>query len=157
MFVCPNSWGSIKETWSDEARASSLAVRQNSHGDQILKAKTTKGEKYTISGKLKGPSDGYSAHYTVTLDKTGEVIGQADMSRDNDYLSIVGVNSKYQRQGIGSNLYSAIEKHQGRKLKPSPDNVSDKAKGLWNKRRSIKETWSDSARAASALARRSSL
>ena len=48
-----------------------------------------------------------------------------------DYISIVRIEPQDKRQGIATALYKTIEKHIGKKLRPSPTDQSDEAKAFW--------------------------
>ena len=63
-------------------------------------------------------------------------IGRGSVSGEgtNDYFTSVRIDDEYQRQGIATELYNTVEKHLGKKLKPSPLAVSPKAEAFWASR-----------------------
>lgn len=63
-------------------------------------------------------------------DKAGEVT----LDRGGAFVDRAQIAPEYQRQGIGSAAYDAIEQQTGRRLISSPLGLSEAATGLWRKR-----------------------
>lgn len=71
---------------------------------------------------------------TFVVIKDDKEIGRAVLSGKGNYLTKVRIDDEHQRQGIGAQLYDAIEHVIGKKLVPSPLSLSPQAEGLWAKR-----------------------
>ena len=61
-------------------------------------------------------------------------IGRAVYNADEGWINWVYVNPNYQRQGIGTQLYDAIEKDTGKKLTPSYELIDEPSYRFWMKR-----------------------
>jgi GNAT superfamily N-acetyltransferase len=99
---------------------------------QKLATGSARGEPYEIYGDETGS-------YTVLRSKDLSELATAyvaDDGRKNYLTSVLIKDPKYQRLGIGTALYNAIEKHRGRKLEPSPLHQTPEAKAFWSRRTS---------------------
>jgi ribosomal protein S18 acetylase RimI-like enzyme len=113
----------------DEFNRRDTAEFLKQHNYELLDTGTAHGKEYHIYGTNEGS-------FTVMLADTLGEIGRAYVKDDGrgDYLTSVRIDDDYQRQGIGTKLYAAIEKRIGHKLRPSPNGLSTAAKALWRKR-----------------------
>lgn len=71
----------------------------------------------------------YTAHHQ------GKKIASAKLSGQDHYVSDVDVQPEFRRKGIATKLYDFIEKHSGKKLKPSPMYQTTDGKALWKNRK----------------------
>jgi hypothetical protein len=107
------------------------AVALRRAGYQKLATGSARSKAYEIHGDKAGS-------YTVRRSKDLSELATAYVADDGrkNYLTSVSINDpKYKRLGIGTALYSAIEKHRGRELEPSPTHQSDEAKAFWLRKR----------------------
>lgn len=74
--------------------------------------------------------------HIYTVHHQGNKIATAKLSGQDHYVSDVDVRPDFQRKGITSKLYDFIEKHSGKKLKPSPMYQTGAGKALWKRRQS---------------------
>lgn len=72
----------------------------------------------------------YSAYHQ------GRKIASAKLSGQDHYVSDVNVEPEYRRRGVSSKLYDFIEKHSGKRLKPSPMHQTPDGKAFWKGRNS---------------------
>jgi GNAT superfamily N-acetyltransferase len=64
-----------------------------------------------------------------TVHHQGNKIASAKLSGQDHYVTDVDVQPEFRRKGIASKLYDYIEKHSGKKLKPSPTTATPTVPG----------------------------
>lgn len=129
--------GHIKESIEDEPRDE----QGRWTGDGVIADKH--GEKYDVrySEKTYTGNAVPKANYDAYNSK-GEHVANLELRREKQAASSSYVRPEHQRKGIGSALYSHVERHLGYKLKPNAA-LTDDGKAFWDARSKIKEAADD--------------
>ena len=79
--------------------------------------------------------DVLDGRHIYTVHHQGNKIASAKLSGQDHYVTDVDVKPEFRRKGVASKLYDFIEKHSGKKLKPSPMYQTGEGKAFWKNRK----------------------
>jgi ribosomal protein S18 acetylase RimI-like enzyme len=103
-------------------------LENDMYTDKLEGIKDVHGDIYVRHHKDMFDRNVYTVHHQ------GNKIASAKLSGQDHYVTDVDVQPEFRRKGVASRLYDFIEKHSGKKLKPSPMYQTGEGKALWQSR-----------------------
>lgn len=132
------AWSDLTDKYHDEINAkydaelAKLESKSQPEIDNLYKNKKAiniEGDEYELA-QLNTHGEGN----VFVIEKEGEEIGRATLSKDGNYFENIRIDEKYRRKGLASKMYDYVESRMGIEMQPSPIKQSVSAQKLWEKR-----------------------